>query len=131
MDIKKIFLIIVGTISVALGILGIVLPILPTTPFLLLAAACYFRSSKRFYNWLMTNKLFGEYIKNYYEGRGIPLKTKIFAILLLWTTIISSIIFFVDFLLVKLLLCLILIGVTIHILSIKTYRNVSQSEINQ
>ena len=69
----RFLLIIAGTIFLVFGIIGIFLPILPTTPFLLLAAACYARSSKRFYNWLMNNKWFGNYIKNYNEGRGVPL----------------------------------------------------------
>jgi len=75
-------LIISGTIFLGFGIIGIFLPILPTTPFLLLAAACYARSSKRFYNWLMNNRWFGNYIKNYRDGRGVPLKFKIFTIFL-------------------------------------------------
>ena len=66
-------LIISGTIFLGFGIVGIFLPILPTTPFLLLSAACYARSSQRFYYWLMNNKWFGNYIKNYNEGRGVPL----------------------------------------------------------
>jgi len=73
-------LIIAGTIFLGFGVIGIFLPILPTTPFLLLAAVCYARSSQRFYNWLMNNKWFGNYIKNYYGGRGVPLKFKILSI---------------------------------------------------
>jgi len=72
---------------VALAVLGLFLPVLPTTPFLLLAAVCYARSSERFYHWLMTNRWFGEYIRNYREGRGIPLKQKVLTISLLWVTI--------------------------------------------
>jgi len=70
----RVALIVVGTISTALGILGIFVPILPTTPFLLLAAACYSRSSQRFYDWLLNNKYFGNYIRNYLEKKGIPLR---------------------------------------------------------
>jgi uncharacterized membrane protein YbaN (DUF454 family) len=72
---------------VGLGAIGIVFPILPTTPFLLAAAACFCKSSTRMYSWLMNNKWFGEYIKNYKEGRGLPLKTKITALVVLWVTI--------------------------------------------
>ena len=111
-----------GTIFLGLGIIGIFLPILPTTPFLLLAAACYARGSKRFYDWLMNNKLFGNYIKNYYEGRGIPLKVKIFAISLLWITILFSAFFVIDNYLVELILIMIAVVVTIHILTIKTFK---------
>jgi len=73
-------LVIAGTVFLGFGLIGIFLPILPTTPFLLLAAACYARGSQRFYNWLMNNKWFGNYIKNYYGGRGVPLKFKILSI---------------------------------------------------
>ena len=76
----KWILITAGTIFIGIGIIGIFIPILPTTPFLLLAAACYARSSTRFYDWLINNKLIGAYIKNYREGRGIPLKIKVFTI---------------------------------------------------
>ena len=113
-------LIIAGTLSVGLGILGMVLPLLPTTPFLLLAAACYARSSERFSNWLLNNKLFGNYIKNYREKKGVPLKVKVLTISLLWITIGCSAVFAVDVLLVRIILILIAIGVTIHILRIRT-----------
>ena len=115
-------LITAGTIFVGLGILGIFLPILPTTPFLLLAAACYARSSKRFYDWLLHNKWFGAYIKNYREGKGVPLKVKVFTISLLWTTILFSAFFIINNLWIKIVLILIAIGVTIHIHAIKTYK---------
>lgn len=116
-------LIIAGTFFVGLGILGIFLPILPTTPFLLLAAACYARSSKRFYSWLLNNRWFGNYIKNYREGKGVPLKVKIYTISLLWMTILLSAIFFIDIFWIRVLLILIACGITIHILTIKTYKN--------
>ncbi len=109
-----------GSFFLGLGIIGIVIPLLPTTPFLLLAAACYARSSKRFYNWLLNNKLFGSYIRNYQEGKGIPLKVKRLSILFLWLTIGITTYFFVNLLLVRIILIIIAIGVTIHILTIKT-----------
>jgi len=116
----KAILIIVGTLSLGLGILGMVLPVLPTTPFLLLSAAAYARGSKRFYHWLLGNKWFGHYIKDYREGNGIPRKAKITAIALMWTTILSSVIFFIDNPYVKGLLIVIAIAVTWHLLVIKT-----------
>ena len=115
-------LIVAGTIFVGLGTLGIFLPILPTTPFLLLAAACYARSSKRFYDRLINNKWFGAYIKNYREGKGIPLKVKVYTISLLWITILFSAFFFISIFWVRVVLILIAIGVTVHVLIIKTYR---------
>ena len=111
-----------GTFLVALGILGIFLPLLPTTPFLLLAAACYARSSERFYHWLLNNRWFGNYLKNYWEEKGIPLKIKVLSISFLWITIGYSAVFVVQILLGKIILLLIAIGVTIHILSIRTLK---------
>ena len=118
----RLLLIIAGTICIALGIIGIVLPILPTTPFLLLAAACYARSSKRFYHWLIGNKWFGSYIKNYREGNGIPLKGKIMAISILWITILFSAFFFIKNFYINLLLFVIAALVSLHIVRIKTLK---------
>ncbi|TET45283.1 DUF454 domain-containing protein [candidate division TA06 bacterium] len=115
-------LIIAGTFFTALGIIGIFLPLLPTTPFLLLASACYARSSKRFHSWLLGNKWLGNYIRDYERGKGVPPKVKAFSISLLWATIIFSAVFVVHILFVRLILILIAIGVTIHILSIRTSR---------
>ena len=117
---KKIAFIICGSIAIGLGILGILLPLLPTTPFLLLGAACYLRSSNKLYQWLINNKWLGSYIKNYYEGNGITLKTKIVSISLLWMSISYTALFLIEILLVKILLLFIAIGVTKHLLSLKT-----------
>ena len=111
-----------GTFFLLLGIIGIVLPLLPTTPFLLLAATCYARGSKKFYNWLINNKWLGEYIKNYQLGRGVPLTVKIISITLLWITITFSIIAIVTNFLVQIILIIIAISVTLHILTIKTIK---------
>lgn len=115
-------LIIVGSFFAGLGILGIFLPLLPTTPFLLLAAACYIRSSERLYNWLMNNRWIGRYIKNYLEGKGVPLKSKVFSISALWITIGYSVFFVVNIFPVRVILILIAIGVTMHLLSIRTLK---------
>ncbi|WP_339409939.1 YbaN family protein [Pseudomonas sp. EA_35y_Pfl2_R5] len=77
----------IGWLSVALGVIGIFLPVLPTTPFLLLAAACFMRSSKRFYLWLVNHRQLGPWIIDYLEGQGIPLKGKVYAISLMWLSI--------------------------------------------
>jgi hypothetical protein len=77
----------IGWLSVALGVIGIFLPVLPTTPFLLLAAACFARSSPRFYSWLVNHKRLGPWIRDYLDGNGIPLKGKVYAIGLMWTSI--------------------------------------------
>jgi uncharacterized membrane protein YbaN (DUF454 family) len=118
----RILLIIAGTFFVGLGIIGIFVPLLPTTPFLLLAAACYARSSQRFYGWLLNNKWFGIYIKSYLERKGVPLKVKVLAITLLWITIGSSVAFAVQILVIRLILVLIAIGGSIYILSIRTLK---------
>ncbi|MGB7061189.1 MAG: YbaN family protein [Candidatus Zixiibacteriota bacterium] len=115
-------LIAAGSLFVGLAVLGIFLPLLPTTPFLLLAAACYVRSSKRFYNWLLNNRWFGNYVKNYREKKGVPLRVKLLSVSLLWITILFSAAFVVDILLVRIILILIASCVTIHILRIRTLR---------
>lgn len=111
-----------GTVFLLLGIIGIFVPILPTTPFLLLTAYCYGRSSERFYRWLLNNRWFGVYLRNYREGRGIPLPNKILTLTLLWLTIGSAALFVLSAWWSRLLLCAIAIAVTIHIIRIKTYR---------
>ena len=120
----RIILIIVGTLLVGIGILGVFLPLLPTTPSLLLAAACYARSSDKFYDRLLTNRWFGNYIKNWREGRGIPLKTKTLSISLLILTIGFSILFVVLNLIGKLFLVLIAVGVSAHIIFLPTLKEV-------
>ena len=113
---------IAGTISLVFAAIGVVLPLIPTTPFLLLAVACYCRSSERLYTWLINNRWFGEYIRNYREGRGIPLKTKVVAVTFLWATISVSILFLVPILIVQVLLLVIAIVVSLHILRLPTYK---------
>jgi uncharacterized membrane protein YbaN (DUF454 family) len=119
---RRALLLILGTLCVALGVLGMFLPLLPTTPFLLLAATCYARSSERFYRWLVTNRWCGEYIRNYREGRGIPLKQKAVTILLLWLTIGSTAWLAVSQWWVRCILLGVAVGVTIHLVKAKTYR---------
>ena len=113
-------LIISGTLSLLFGLIGVFLPILPTTPFLLLAAFFYAKSSHKFYNWLIHNRLFGKYIKDYREKKGVPLKVKVFAISFLWITILVSAFIIIQNLYISLLLVLIAVAVTIHLLSIHT-----------
>ena len=110
----KTICIILGTISLGLGILGIFLPLLPTTPFLLLTAALYFKGSPRLY--------FGTYIRNFRENKAIPLRAKIISLLLMWGTMLYCIFFLIPLVWVKILLFLIAAGVTYHILSFKTLK---------
>nr|VFJ65083.1 MAG: hypothetical protein BECKFW1821B_GA0114236_11002 [Candidatus Kentron sp. FW] len=115
-------LIILGTLCVALGVLGMVLPLLPTTPFLLLAATCYARSSERFYHWLVTNRWCGEYIRNYREGMGIPLGQKVLAILVLWLVTGSTAWLATSRGWVRWILLGVAVGVTVYLVRIKTYK---------
>jgi len=80
----------IGWLSVLLGVIGIFLPVLPTTPFLLLAAACFMRSSARFYAWLIGHPRLGPWIHDYLDGQGIPLRGKVYAISLMWSSIALS-----------------------------------------
>ncbi|SDR04630.1 hypothetical protein SAMN05216232_3257 [Virgibacillus subterraneus] len=119
-QLTKLLLIIAGSISLALGLLGIILPLLPTTPLLLLAAACYVRSSNRLYEWLITNRYFGSYIENYRLGKGIPLKAKVIGVSVLWLSMGYTILFVIPLIIVKLLLACIAMFFSWFILKQKT-----------
>lgn len=105
---------IVGCIAVALGLLGVFLPLLPTTPFLLLASACFARGSTRLHAWLRNSKPLGQYLRDYEDGKGIPLRAKIVAIALMWTSLIVAIVR-VPSLPVRLMLACVGIGVSIYL----------------
>jgi len=128
--ITRFLLIIGGYFFVALGVLGVFLPLLPTTPFLLLAAYCFGRSSDRIHGWLINNKWFGEYIKNYQAGMGIPLHSKVTAIISMWLLLIASAIWGTEFLIVRIILFLIGAGVTIHLLRMPTFRGAKNYRID-
>jgi len=117
---RKTFWVALGTVLVALGVVGIALPLLPTTPFLLAAAACYLRGSERMHRWLVNHRWLGPYIRNYLEGRGIPWRTKALAIMLLWLTISLSAWLVVSHWALRGLLLVIAVGVTVHLLRMKT-----------
>jgi len=118
--IRRWFLVAVGVVSVGLGLLGVFIPLLPTMPFLLLAAGCFMRSSERLYGWLIHHKWFGEYIRNYREHGAIPLRAKAVTLVLLWGVIGSTAVFATALWWVRLLLCLVAVGVTLHLLHLKT-----------
>jgi uncharacterized membrane protein YbaN (DUF454 family) len=121
----KYLCILFGFISLALGVLGIFLPLLPTTPFLLLSATLFARSSPRFYHLLLNHKVLGSYIRSFLADKSIPLHIKIVSISLLWATILCSIFFVVEKHWLQLLLIVIALAVTFHILSFKTSPNTS------
>jgi uncharacterized membrane protein YbaN (DUF454 family) len=112
--------IISGVFLVGIGILGIFLPLLPTTIFFILAAWCFARSSEKYYVWLHTNRFFGKYLSSYRSGNGMTVKSKIFTTAFLWAGILASAIFFTQNLYVRILLLIIAVGVTWHLLAIKT-----------
>ncbi len=118
--IRNLILITIGTLSLVLGVIGVFVPLLPTTPFLLLSAALYARSSTRFYNWLINNKWLGRYIRDYREGRGIPLAAKIVSITLLWITIGYAVFYLIDPVWLRVLFLLIALTVSIHLLFLPT-----------
>ena len=87
---NKVFFNVLGILFVGLGILGAILPLLPATPFLLLASACFVRGSDRLHDWLMQNRVLGTYIRNFKERRGMPVRAKVVTILILWTSLLGS-----------------------------------------
>jgi len=100
-----------GSLFVGLGAIGVIVPGLPTTPFLILAAACYIRSSQRLYDWLISNKRFGPYLKDYREGKGIPRKAKRLAIVMIVVFVGFSVVFGIEDLTLKIVVGLLgLIG---------------------
>lgn len=117
---KKWLLIAAGCLAVAIGTLGIFLPLLPTTVFLLIAAACFARSSERLYHWLLNHRWFGPTIRNWRQFKAITLRGKIIMFIVLWLTLGLSAFRAVDLIIVRFLLLLVGLGVTLFLLSTKT-----------
>lgn len=118
----RILFILLGSLSLVLAVVGIFLPLLPTTPLLLLAAALYLRSSPRLYEWLLNHKYLGPYIRNFREHRAIPLRAKIVSVALIWITLLYCALWVVPQIWIKILLIGLAVALTIHILSFKTLR---------
>lgn len=116
---KKTLLRIAGGLCLLLGAIGIFLPMLPTTPFVLLAALCFSYSHEKAYQWLLKNRTFGPYIENYRTGRGVPLRTKIRAICWLWITLIPCIIL-IQSIPLRFMLAVMGSAVTVHLVMLKT-----------
>lgn len=121
-SIYKYLLIALGWVLVGLGVIGIFVPLMPTTIFFILAAACFAKSSDRFYNWLIYHPRFGKFIKDYREKRAMPLKSKIISVSMMIIVIVSSAIFFTKSIVVRILFFLIAFGVSWYILSLKTLK---------
>lgn len=130
-QLKKWLLIAGGTASVIAGIIGIIIPVLPTTPFLLLAAICYMHGSERLYMALIRNRLCGSYIRNYLEGKGMTLKAKLLTLALLWVIIGVTAGLVVPTLWIRIVLLTVGIGVTIHICWIHTPLNSHSTKVRE
>ena len=111
-----------GSLSVGMGVIGIFVPGWPTTIFLIIASYFYIRSSEKLYNWLLNNKILGIYLKNYYSGKGMPLKAKIISILMMWAFGLLSIFLWIpsNLIIVKITVFVLLVIGTIFILRVKT-----------
>ena len=118
----KWLLVLLGSIALVLGVVGIFLPLLPTTPFLLLAAALYFRGSPRLYDWLLAHPHLGEYIRNFRENRAIPLRVKVVSVSLVWLTLGYCAVFVAEAIWLSILFLLLAAAITLHILSYKTLK---------
>jgi len=126
---KKVLLITLGTVTLTIGIIGIVVPGLPTTSFLLITAACYARSSERLYAWLLSHKIFGKYILQYRVHKAMPIKAKVIALMMMWTSIITSGIFFIkNKYALAIVVCGGIIG-TIIIMMIKTLKIPNEADL--
>jgi hypothetical protein len=115
-------LISLGVLATIIGVVGIVIPLVPTTPLLLLAAACFVRSSDRMYQWLIGNRLFGPIIYNYRQHRAIALRSKVAALVMLWGVIGYTALAATSAVWLRLLLVSIAIGVTLHLLRLRTLK---------
>jgi len=120
--IRRWLFIILGTLALGLGIVGIFVPLLPTTPLLLAAAACYLRSSERMHAWLLNHRWFGPFIRHYRQHRAITKRHKILTLILLWAAIGYSSIWATHNLFLRICLWAIAAGVTIHVLSLRTWK---------
>jgi uncharacterized protein len=109
-----------GFVFIGLGFAGVLLPLIPTTPFVLLAAYCFSRSSPRFYAWLLRHRVFGKLIRDWRAGRGIEMRTKVTAVVLIVVTIGSTAVFFVSSPLLRLMLLAIGVSVILFLLTRRT-----------
>jgi len=125
---KKLF-IVIGTTSLVIGSIGIVIPILPTTPFMILTTICYMKGSNRLYHWIIRNRLFGKFLENYLQRKGISIRSKMISIIFLWITIAFSSFIFVNNVFVQYILLIVLLAVTVHILLLKTYHRRSDYNV--
>ena len=117
--VRKWLLLSAGILAVGFGVVGAFVPLLPTTPFLLLAAACFARSSDRHYEWLLNHRWMGAYVRNYREHRATTRRVKVVTLALLWGSIGYAAIVVADGWVVRTLLLSVAVGVTLHVLSLR------------
>jgi len=110
----------IGWISLGLGVVGVALPLVPTVPFVLVAAAIFLRTSERSHMWLMSHPVLGAHLRDYNEGRGVRPQVKLLAVIGMWASILTSVVFFVDFRPVEIMLLVMAVGVTVHIVLLPT-----------
>ena len=118
-SVRKWLLVTAGILAVVFAVIGIFVPLLPTTPLLLLAAGCFIRSSPRLYIWLIHRKWFGKYIHHYREHRAITSQARMVTLLLLWGVIGATALFIVNVWWVRILLAVVAFSVTLHLLHLK------------
>ena len=125
LGLSRIFWFTLGFISMVLGLIGIPVPGLPTTPFMILAAACFAKSSQRFYDWIINNRLFGSHVKNYREGNGIPKRSKPTILATMWVFVLFAVLIAIpdDVLISKVATVFLAIIGTIFILRIPNFEN--------
>lgn len=119
MDMKRIIFLCLGITLLGVGAVGVVTPVLPTTPLVLAAFFCFTQSSERAEKWILNNQYFGSYIENYRTKKGVPKNVKLKSIIFLWISLIVSMIFLRQYILI-LILCIVGIAVTAHIFLLKT-----------
>lgn len=126
---KKTFFKLAGYLAVALAFAGAFIPLLPTTPFLLLAVYCFSKGDARMNRWLLHNRLFGKYLRDYEEGRGIPLAVKITAMITMWSSILFTSIVLIDRMWIRMILFALSLFISVHILKLKTIRHDTEKDV--
>lgn len=119
---KPRLLVICGWTSLGLGAAGLVLPVLPTVPFLLLAAACFLRGSERHYRWLVSHPVFGPHLADYLAGKGLRPRVKVLALVTLWVAVLFSVVVVVPLLAIDVVLLAVAAAVSVYILRLPSSR---------
>ena len=123
---RNVFYIVIGTLSLVFGLIGVILPVLPTTPFILFSAWCYYRGSERLHNWLINHPYLGPIIEEYGEGEGMTKESKMKAIGMTWLAVILTAVFFLDSFSMRVLIIIVAMIGTIILLRMKTRKKVDK-----